>query len=94
MTPIRIENWAVHSDGSPYLAPELHSKFLSGEVFGHPCFQDGEFVNTSPIIGTKDGVVITRSGSRYVLGAVKTDYEDAYPGARERLLKAFIGRKA
>lgn len=83
----RLENWSVVGSDNPYLAPELQSPMLKGEVYDHPSHLDGTYVTTSAIVGT-DGIGIsTYSGSYYTLGEVDTEYELAYPGARERTLK-------
>jgi len=58
---IRIENWYP-----PFGLVEA----LTGDVYGHPRFPEGHFVRTSKIVGFEiDGsVVLTKSGSRYILG--------------------------
>ncbi len=90
---MRLENWSVFSDANPYQAPELGRKYLQGYVLGHPSFNDGEHVHTTAIVAAEDGVIVTASGSRYELGEVDPGYEAQYPGARERLLKAYAGRR-
>ena len=35
---------------------------------------------------SKDGCVVTKSGSEYELGDANPNYEAAYPNAKERLL--------
>jgi len=82
----RIESWSVAGGGDPYTAPELRTLHLQGIVYGHPKFEEGHPIVTTPIIGIADGGVVTKSGSVYQLGAVDTMYEDQFPGARDRLL--------
>ena len=91
---IRIEFWSViTTNANPYAAPELISPRLQGRVYGHPRIKDGEYVSTSTIIGVKNGLVLTRSGSEYQLGEVDPDYESAFPNAKERLLTDIIDGK-
>jgi len=87
---IRIEDWSIGTnDPNPYLSPEQMVLRLDGKVYGHPRFPDGDRVVTTRIVSSEeDGTVITRSGSRYVLGEVAPDYEAIYPNAKERTLEA------
>ena len=82
---LRLEQWSIINTGSPYAGPELVSQRLHGRVYGHPRFDDGEWVTTSPIKAVEDGVVTTYSGSQYELGEVDPQYEVAFPNAHERL---------
>lgn len=83
-----IENWAiVAAPMPPYLAPELTAQCLSGNVYGNPCFSDGEHITTSCISHTFDDQVITISGSAYNLGTVLPEYEAQFPNAYNRLFK-------
>ena len=84
----KLTNWFITSDSNPYLAPELITSKLVGVVTGHDAFTDGEMVVTSPIVGSKGDLIITKSGTLYELGEVDREYENKYPGARERVLKA------
>jgi len=82
---IKIDNWAVVGR-DPYLAPELQTNHLIGTVTNHPAHEDGREVKTSRIVGMEEpDIVITVSGSRYVLGEIDPEYEAEYPNARERL---------
>jgi hypothetical protein len=84
---VRIENWSIgFAQQDPYKAPELHSPRLSGNVYGHPKFDDGTFITTSTVTGNGDGCLFTRTGSRYDLGDPHPDYEAAYPNAKQRAL--------
>ena len=87
---MRIENWAVITPVvDPYAAPETISPSLRGQVYGHPRFDDGQWVTTSSIVG-KNGKneVITVSSSAYELGQADPQYEERFPGARDRLLNS------
>lgn len=47
----RLEKWSLiyGEPSSPYQPPELWSKCIQGNVYGHPRFKDGTFVTTSSI---------------------------------------------
>lgn len=83
--PILINNWAVVTPGDPYLPPECRVQCLSGTAVNHPRL-GGQRVTTSKLVGQRQGLVLTYSGSLYELGTVKAEYEEAYPDARSRLL--------
>lgn len=84
---MRITNWVLiaHADRSPL--PQGHSRKLRGDVYGHPRFPDGYRVTTTRIVGTRDGRIVTRSGSHYELGDPQPLYEAVFPGAKQRLLE-------
>lgn len=83
-----IENWSICTIPSPdpLAPPECSVKILCGDVYNHPKFKDGTYVQTSMTIGVRDGKILTHSGSMYELGDVDTEYEEQYPNAKERLL--------
>ena len=81
---------------------------MSGRIFGSPSFEDGDFVETSPITKGKienGAVVATSSGSRYflsaetavrkanIMAAIK-DMKEAKPGATITLTKERKAREA
>lgn len=75
MAKIRIENWSVvASRTNPYCPPEAAPLRLTGEVYGHPKHYEGQFVETSRIVSFSGNRVVTRSGSRYVLGKICPKY--------------------
>lgn len=83
---MRLENWAItFTQQDPFKAPEQAATQLTGEVYGHPRFDDGTFVVTSKIVGTQDEIVKTYSGSEYELGVVHPEYELRFPDARTRM---------
>lgn len=88
----RIENWAVVVDQSKhrYQAPEQCRYFLTGEVFDHPRFTDGEKITTTSITGKREGRVVTLSGSEYELGTPAEDYEKFSPQAKGRVLGSLV----
>jgi len=89
---MHIENWfvTVGNDVTPYTAPEMMSKSLHGNVYGHPLFDDGEEITTSSIEGAQGGRVRTRSGSVYELGDPHPDYLKAYPDCKQKLLLSLL----
>lgn len=64
---MELKNWAVITNDNGYTAPEAIVKQLSGYVYGHSKFLDGQHVVTSKIIDVNGRVVKTTSGSFYVL---------------------------
>jgi hypothetical protein len=56
------------------MAPETQDPKLSGEVYGHDRFPDGDNITTSTIIKVEGNVVNTFSGSKYELGQPSADY--------------------
>lgn len=85
-----LKNWSVCQRGNEWMAPELWTNYLHGNVYGHPRFEDGDPVSTSSIVDIKDGdgykIVSTRN-TDYVLreSEVDPEYESQYPGAYKRL---------
>lgn len=67
---VRLENWSMIFDQNPYLPPEVVRGRLVGFAYGHPRFEDGEQIVTSPIveINVRKGKATTHSGSEYTLG--------------------------
>lgn len=91
---MKLENWALTpTDRNPYLAPELQSMVLIGEVYGHPRFEEGHHISTSTIVGKRGEVILTRSGSEYELGEPHPDYEAAFPNAKQRALSSIPSSK-
>ena len=86
----RLENWSlIMGDPSPYNPPEAATEVrLQGDIYEDSRFEQGDFVTTSPIERTDGEYAMTRNGTFYKLGEVSADYEKAYPGAKERFLKA------
>lgn len=87
-----LKNWSVFSKPKyGYMPPELQTKYLQGNVYGHPDFEDGRNINTSPIDEIMDRgdhkEIITRTGSRYLVYPqdVDPDAENEYPRYYERL---------
>ena len=83
-----LENWSFGSN-DPHAAPEADPPTLFGEVYGHPRHVDGKEIRTSTIVGIEEEeTIVTESGSRYILGKVRPEYEDAFPDAKNRIIKA------
>lgn len=85
---MRLEDWGVVGHDDPYTAPECRKYRLHGKVYGHPRFKDGDSVTTSSIDKTEGKLILTRSGSKYELGKVNSEYEALYPNAEERLFSS------
>jgi hypothetical protein len=84
----QLKKWSFGSrNHSPYAAPEQLCLCLQGNVYGHPNprHHDGKFIVTSRLIGKRNGLAVTQSGSEYELLEVEPTYEQAFPNARERL---------
>ena len=86
---MRLENWAVVAVPlSSFDAPELWKQRLDGDVYNNSKFEDGTNVTTSPIVGKRDGKIVTASGSEYSLGTIRKEYEELYPDAFNRLMNS------
>jgi len=86
----RLEHWS-------YVTAHQHNgnSGLCGGVHGHPKFPDDKTIVTSPIeeYDAEEDAFITRSGSRYKLGDIDPEYNEMYPGAKERLIMAIRHKK-
>ena len=71
---LKLNNWYVSGNADPYTAPECAQPYLKGNVEGHPNFEDGKHISTSPIVDAEGRVVTTRSGSTYKLGKIAPKY--------------------
>jgi hypothetical protein len=86
---MRLENWSiVIRNFDPYKAPELLGQYLHGEVYDSVRFKDGSRITTSRIVGVYGELIETKSGNRYELGIIDSEYEKLYPDAKNRLLKS------
>lgn len=81
---IKLENWSVITAADPYMAPEMMSLHLQGNVFNDSRREDNTNVVTSKVIGQRNGRVVTNSGSEYELGGVDPNYELLFPNAKLR----------
>lgn len=65
----KLEDWEMFMVGGPYTAPEAQTVHLTGRVYEHPGFEDGERIVTSMVMyfNIKEGRAETRSGSKYTL---------------------------
>lgn len=73
---ISIEDWVVISPCNEYTAPELIYTVLTGKVYGHPDFNDGDGITTSKItsINLKKKIAKTYSGNWYRLLTPNKDW--------------------
>jgi len=74
LTP-RIEEWAIVGEANPYQAPELREMRLTGKVYNHPQFGDGEVVTTSPVRASAGRTVETYN-TTYDLGRMSEEYKE------------------
>jgi hypothetical protein len=82
-----IEDWKLVSCMAAVSPEEAYAR-IDGNVFNNPNFQEGDPVITSVIEYAEGELICTRSGSKYQLGNPLPSYEEQYPNAKERLLKA------
>lgn len=67
-----VNNYRIVVSGTEFTAPECRRFHLQGECAWVP--EGGKrYMTSSPIVGFVDDIVITRSGSRYVLGTKADD---------------------
>ena len=88
---IQLKNWSHCLTGvDQYTPPENWVSVLSGEVYNHPNPRhfDGKEISTSPVIGQRNGLVVTKSGSEYELLDIDPVYERQFPNARERFFNS------
>jgi hypothetical protein len=83
-----LNNWSVvmHGNPTPYTCPETIRSCLAGDVVGHPSFDDGHYVTTSPIVShvwrdplgvsrIRDGMIIETANTLYMLEGVCPKYK-------------------
>ena len=72
---VKLQNWYIGSDviWDPYKAPEQRSYVLFGNVYGHPKFEDGEKIYSSPIVES-NGRTIKTKNTTYILGDIDVTY--------------------
>jgi hypothetical protein len=86
---VLINNWSlINLSTSPYIAPEQRSGALSGNVYGHKSFKDGEHVITGVIIEAKDNIVKTKN-TTYQLGFPSKNYQSWYEKKYKKKLSDF-----
>lgn len=87
---IRLKNWLITTNQNGFIPPELVENYLHGNVYGHPKFNDGDPINTSPIRGISDcgeyKIVKTKNTEYTVYPEdVSPEYEEKFPDAFNRL---------
>lgn len=65
----KLENWEMFVIESPFAPISIKSIHLTGKIYGHSKFEDGEIITTSMVvfISIKEGRAETYSGSKYTL---------------------------
>ena len=84
---VTLNDWCIASTWSPYTAPELMYPKLYGNCEGHPRHTDGTFIVTSDIVSVDGEQLLSKSGTKYVLGNPAADYEEMFPNAKQRLIE-------
>lgn len=74
-----LESWGFVRNQGPYTPPECSTVLVQGRVYGHPTRPDGRPITTSRVVEILEGVIVTRSGSRYRLGEPHPTYAEQYP---------------
>lgn len=78
-----IENWYLgFPNPSPYDPPERISPILYGDLG-----EKHKRFSTPVSYCEESNVLTTTTGSKYLLGNPKEDYEKHYPNARKRLIE-------
>jgi len=84
-----LKNWYVQGHGkpTPYTPPEAVRTCLGGDVVGHPRFEDGHHVTTSPLVrpfqpvlgpnvlSIRDGMIVETANTLYMLDGVCPKYK-------------------
>lgn len=67
---VRLKNWSLFDNGSYH---------LRGNAYGHPRFNNGDLIDTSPIVSITDRgdhkEIITQSGTIYEIYTEEVDSE-------------------
>jgi len=72
-----LDNWSiVNEDSGPYAAPETISRRLSGTASGHPMYEDGTKITTSPILRSTWNRRVETKHTIYSLGMRHPDYKE------------------
>lgn len=71
----RLENWALTCDQDAYQAPESVKFGLTGMVYDHPGFPDGDKVVTSPLEDFSIPTLTAKtSNTAYLLGRPNSEW--------------------
>ena len=71
----RIDEWAIVGVFSPYQAPECREMRMTGKVYNHPRFSDGEVVTTSRVVSSS-GTTVETYNTTYDLGRMSEEYKE------------------
>jgi hypothetical protein len=92
---ILVDDWYFVNRFAP-VNPGGWGSRLCGIVTNHPEIVDNSFITTSRVVDCKEEngktIVITRTGTNYVLGDVSKQYEELFPNALNTL-KDVIGKR-
>lgn len=68
------------------LPPGDKNARVTGKIYGHPRYPDGDTITPSILVARKGNSFSTRSGSVYDLGEPKAEYREKFPNAMEEIL--------
>lgn len=84
-----LEEWSLVFDYSnPYQAPEIYAPKLVGKVYNSEKYEDGTLIETAKVTGSQGEIIVTSTGTKYILGKPNMKYEEKFPNSRERILRA------
>lgn len=85
---LKLENWSVVETSKDIYKPkEQYDYRLTGRVYNHEKFHDGESIFTSRLIGKIGEKIKTSSGSIFELGEPSKKNKTKTSNAKEQLLK-------
>jgi hypothetical protein len=74
---VLLEDWRIHTNATPYTAPEAILQWLTGRVYGHSRHDDGTFITTTAITsqlpreGAQQYLHVSTRNTNYRLGRLK-----------------------
>jgi len=74
---VLLEDWSIHTNATPYTAPEAILQWFTGMVYGHSRHDDGTFVTTTAITsqlpreGAQQYLHVSTRNTNYTLGRLK-----------------------
>ena len=74
---VHLDDWAIVGEANPYQAPECRVMQLTGKVYNHPRFSDGEVVTTSRVVSSS-GTTVETHKKTYDLGRIAEEYKERW----------------
>ena len=72
---VHLDDWAIVGEANPYQAPECRVMQLTGKVYNHPRFSNGEVVTTSRVVSSS-GTTVETYNTTYDLGRMSEEYKE------------------